>query len=132
MKIYTHIGNNPILDRAVQKEVFKMGVAWTSGVTKYDDRIMKQLLHPEEYCLYYNNSEGLAWGNKNGGGHEMVSIPEFLNKIQEDTKKKVFTIQLNSEYSAVWIEGENTIKVGCQTFEVDKVLELAKVIEENT
>ncbi len=57
-----------------------------------------------------------------------TSVEEFLSKAKEFIQKSV-TVPLNSEYTATWTGG-NTVKVGCQSIPVDKVLELADKIRE--
>ena len=59
-----------------------------------------------------------------------VSFSEFLTELAKVGADKTFELALNDEYTAKVNVTKGTVKVGCQTFQVSKIQELCKKVEE--
>ena len=75
---------------------------------------------------FFSNGTSELW-NSNREGEAIVSLSELVAHVEKELETTK-TLKLNDEYSASITK--DTVKVGCQTFPSDIVLEMARIVEE--
>jgi len=127
MNISTKIGNNPELDKFLQELCFKHGVVWNDDSAKFNNSGWDCYGNNYYLLLYDNNRLMYDGGHKHYANVTQVSTLEFIEAVK---KKREVSVKLNSEYSAI-VTKEN-VKVGCQTFTHEVILEVAEAIKKLT
>lgn len=130
---FCHVGNNPILARAIQEEVFSVGSGWASN--KHRDLSSGErclATYEETSCFSIQLNNNMYYGDlehfkeKYSNDYEEVSISEFIKRVKENVEQKVYKVE-NLSYTV----GENYIQVKAGTrIEKQDLIELARLINE--
>jgi hypothetical protein len=111
---------SPVMQRAVIAYFKQNGIPVKSSTNDYD---------PEYPYLMWDGPD--AWLTQAVGvvyGHRTVeNTEEFLDMFENKNK----WVKLSDRYTAEVNYDKKTVKVGCQEFEFDRVLELADKIRKN-
>jgi hypothetical protein len=75
--------------------------------------------------LFIEKGKHLNAGLYENGHKRLETFGELINEIQKQEALVVITVKLNDEYSAE--VSKTGVKVGCQTFPLEVIDELAKV-----
>lgn len=107
----------PEISEVVQKELFKMGYVWAGwdrdGVVRYTDaRILALNYHCKKTISFWY-----------GGGLKRITLEELFSRL----RKKIL-VTLTDSWTA--IVTKESVKVGCQTFDIKKVEELISLCHE--
>ena len=125
--------NNP--SYATRLEIFRiadlLGVPVYSGTRESGNNSdFPHLLLP----LGRNNVQivGSCGEPAEGNKYKFVSLPAFIKALAEVGENKEIVFTLNDSYDARFKPTGKDVAVGCQVFEKKKILELAKLIEDES
>lgn len=105
----------PEISEVVQKELFKRGCKWEfrgKSVSYTHERIL---------AIHYRDKNTITWGDD--PGLERLSLEEFFSQ-----SKKEVSVTLTDSWTAVVTKDQ--VKVGCQTFDIERVEELISICRE--
>lgn len=103
----------------------------------YDDPDShRKIKHAHEYIYFDPTASSdhigrctVAWQGPRGAGViDAPSVGFFIQKVEE-FYKNTLKMQLNNEYTLIY-RGGSEVHVGCQRFEVSKIIELADKLKE--
>ena len=111
----------PGMSKMIQMYLFSKGYKWAGGECATPQNLSRYGIVIDikrKAILYYSDRESF-----NRGGEIEINPWELTDLLEEKC-----SVKLNENYTAVLDDG--VVKVGCQTFEESKILELADIIKE--
>ena len=127
------------LYKAFKEECEKLGWIYNERFTPFkEDTWLARGLDCMYFSYDFDDMEGQPAFSFSNTGQKSFALPEqwyqALNSVKEMLKanKHKFSVVLNEDYTAVVDTKKKLVRVGCQEFEFDRVLELANVIKQKT
>ena len=129
------------LMKAFKEECETLGWQYNSGFTKFSQERFDELMD-DNGCMFFSydfsNMEGLPAFALSSSQLPSYKLPEDWSmairaaKNMLDQHRYMFSVELNEDYTAVVDIKQRTVRVGCQEFPMDKVLQIADIFKKQT
>ena len=126
------------LMKAFKEECEALGWQYNSGFTKFSQERFAEWLD-DNGCMYFSydfsNMEGRPAFALSSSQLPSYKLPEDWSmairaaKNMLDQHRYMFSVELNEDYTAVVDIKQKLVRVGCQEFPMDKVLQIADIFK---